>query len=117
MRRMTNAIEVTVSLTPTVANACRVPDGFIPKNARLFRVINLNPCPVWLVGTSRKMDGSLPTAPVLQTGTLGWCFLPWERDENPTQNPVYMSARADPDSPQFPTAGLTFRPLLLWWGE
>lgn len=116
MRRLTGGLEIPLTATPTADTAVRVPDGFIPQNARVFRILNRNPCYAWLVGTSAKMDGTLPTAPTVQAGINGWLFMPYERDENPTQNPIFMSARAE-DNAQYPLSGLTLLPLLIWWGE
>jgi hypothetical protein len=117
MRRLTDHLAVPVVLTPTTSNAVQVPTGFIPVGARIFRVFNPNACCVWFVGTSNAADGTAPTAPNLAAVGKGWILGPFERDENPTQNPVFMSATPY-DTPAYPIAGIaTFLPLWLSWGE
>jgi hypothetical protein len=117
-RRMTRALPVNVSLSPSASNATAVPADLIKPSYNAFAVFNPNSCVVGLRGTSRAQGQAVPTTPLIaQADGLDWLFPPGFLGVFSTQYPYFMSAiaLAFPAYPDLPAeSGLV--PLRLWYG-
>jgi len=92
-RRQTDPIMVQVGIGTALVTA--VPNGFIPKNASSFQVVNSSYCYVRLKGF-KDANGTL-------TDGQGWLLPPGHVGVYATQQPTHMMALAVP-RPNFPVS-------------
>jgi hypothetical protein len=112
-RRMTKAVLVPVSETPTQGNRLTVPEGYVKPDYNAFAVYNPNIVDVALRGTSMVDGQPAPTEAIL-AAEGDWEFPPKFWGVFSTQYPMFMSAIALV-SPGYPLTG-SYKPLRVWYG-